>query len=85
MRIKDFIIGKKISDEPGTCNIKSHELMDSFLEDGKCPLCGEETSCLSGNPGMWPIQLPVCDGTGKVYPHHMICVLNKVYPVSGIK
>lgn len=45
---------------------------------GNCYYCGEPTEPLSGNPNMWPVNLPHEDEPGKVKPHHVGCVLTRL-------
>jgi len=48
--------------------------------DPNCSLCGEPVEPYAGNPNRWPIQLPRPGGQGKLFPHHIGCVVERVYP-----
>ena len=52
------------------------------LIGGACELCGEPVDGLAGDPGKWPLRFPKPDGTGISRPHHMRCVIERVYPPS---
>ena len=49
-----------------------------MTEDGPCYYCGERTNSLHGNPGLWPVLLPHISDPGKMKPHHMRCVLERL-------
>jgi hypothetical protein len=46
--------------------------------DGPCEVCGEPTSSLAANPGLWPIMHPRSDGTGICRFWHNSCVFDIV-------
>lgn len=49
------------------------------IHDGPCEVCGELTSSLAANPGMWPIMHPRSDGTGICRFWHNSCVFDIVH------
>ena len=59
--------------------------------DKRCPICGELTDSLAGNPAKWPVRFPKNDGTGIVHSWHIGCIQAIVFglkppyiPNSGV-
>lgn len=52
--------------------------------DGKCEVCGEFTSTVAANPGLWPLWLPKPGGNGKMFPYHTSCIVKRVNVESRV-
>lgn len=70
-----------ISDEPDP-DAKAplpSEQSEQLARDETCVLCNEPINRLAGNPNKWGVGLPVPNGQGKSFPHHMGCVFERIY------
>lgn len=47
-------------------------------EDGPCYYCMKPTNSLAGNPSQWPLLFCHADDPGKVKPHHVGCVSERL-------
>jgi hypothetical protein len=61
-----------------TAEVARMAMTQSFERDGTCVYCGQETSCIAGNPAKWPMRFPEPDGTGILRIHHTGCVLSRL-------
>lgn len=56
-------------------------MSEKFKDDGECAICGEMTKSWHGNSSLWAVQLPCPpkNEPGKIFPHHVGCVVKKLY------
>lgn len=59
--------------------------LDAIAEDARkpghqrpCYICSHPCDALAGNPSKWPVLLPVVNGNGISFAHHMGCVAQAV-------
>ncbi len=55
------------------------------IDDGPCYYCGEKTNSLAGSPAEWAIPLVHADEPGRVKPHHIGCVLERLGQLDDIR
>lgn len=74
------------SDEDAACDavdeIIQEVLKDKLLghldKDGDCYYCGKKTNSLAMSPSEWPVFLCHADDPGKIKPHHVGCVIQRL-------
>lgn len=52
---------------------------DTAMSEQCCVLCKEPIENHAGNPDRWGVALPIPNGQGKDFPHHIGCVVDRLY------